>query len=64
MILMGHRSSKKGNDPIAGELVDGAFVFVDLVHEDTKAAVHDFVNLLRVQTLKDSSGFRLRDASG
>ena len=52
MIFMGHGGPKQGHDAITGELVDGALIFVDLIHEDLKGTVHDLVDFLRVELLR------------
>ncbi len=51
MVLMGQGGTEQGHDPIPGELVDGALIPVDLIHQDLEAAVHDLVDFLRVQLL-------------
>ncbi len=51
MVLVGQRGAEEGHHPIAGELVDGALVSVDLIHQDLEAAVQDLVDLFRVQFL-------------
>ena len=52
MIFMGNRGTKKSHDAITGELVDGALIFVDLIHEDFKSTVHHLVDFLRVELLR------------
>jgi len=51
MVLMGQGGAEEGHDPIAGELVDGPLVAMDLLHQDLEAAVHDLVDLLGIQLL-------------
>ncbi len=51
VVLVGHGRTKQRHDPVAGKLVDGAFILVDLIHQDLKAPVHDLVDLLGVQLL-------------
>ncbi len=51
MVFMGQGGAEKGHDPISGEPVDGAFALVDFIHQDFKAAIHDFMNILRIQVL-------------
>lgn len=46
---MGNWSTKQGHDPVSRELVDGSLVFVDLIHQDLKASVHDLVDFLRIE---------------
>ena len=51
MVLVGQGGAEEGHHPVAGELVDGALVAVDLGHQDLEAPVHDLVDLLGVQLL-------------
>ncbi len=53
MVLVGQRGAEEGHHPIAGELVDGALVAMDLIHEDLKAPVQDLMDLFRVQLLRE-----------
>jgi hypothetical protein len=55
MILVSHRSTEQRHDPIPGKLVDGAFIFVDFVHQNLEAAVHDLVDFLRVKLFRNGS---------
>ena len=49
MVLMGHWRAKKSHNPIAGELVDGALIFVDHIYQDFETAIHDLMYLLRIE---------------
>jgi hypothetical protein len=54
MILMGNRGTKESHDTIAGELVDGSFKPVDLIHQDFETTIHDLVDFLGIELLEDS----------
>ena len=54
MVFVGKRSTEEGHDAVAGELVDGALILVDLIHEDLEAAVHDLVDFFGVELLRDA----------
>ena len=53
MILMGHRCAEKGHDPIAGELINGAFILVDFIYQNFETPIHDLVNFFGVQFFRD-----------
>ncbi len=53
MIFMGHRCTEKGHDPVAGELVNGAFKLMDLIHQNFKTVIHDQVNFFGFQLFGD-----------
>lgn len=53
MVLVGQWGAEEGHDAVPGELIYGAFVAVDFVHEYLEAAFHDLVDFLRVQLLGD-----------
>ena len=55
MVLMGQGCPEQGHDPISGELVDGAFILMNLIHQDPQAAVHDLVDFFGVQLLGEGS---------
>ena len=40
-------------DAIAGELIDGAFIFVDLLHQDFETTVHYLMDFLRIKLFRD-----------
>ncbi len=50
---MGHRRAKQGHNPIPGKVINGAFISVDLIHQDLKAAIHDLVDFLGIELLGD-----------
>ena len=52
MVLVGYRGAEQGHDPVAGELVDGPFIFVDLIHQDLETPIHNLVDFFRVQLLR------------
>ena len=52
VILMGDRRPEQGHDPVAPELADRALEAVDFIHQDPAAAVHDPVDVFRVQLLR------------
>ena len=58
MILVSHRGTEEGHDPIARELIDCALVLVDLVHQDLEAPIHDLVDFLGVEFLGDGGVIR------
>jgi hypothetical protein len=49
MIFVGNGSAENGHQTVTKELVDRAFVPMDLVHEEAETFVHDLVACLRVQ---------------
>ncbi len=53
MILMSDGRTEQRHNAIAHELIDGAFVSVNFIHEDTKTPVHDLMDLLRIEIFKD-----------
>ena len=65
MILVSYGSAEEGHDTIAPELVDGSLVPVDLIHQDTETAVHDLVDILRIELLGHGSEARhIREEDG
>jgi hypothetical protein len=52
MALVGYRSAKKGHDTISRKLINGAFIFVDLIHQDFGTPIHDLMDFLRVEFLR------------
>ncbi len=53
VIFMGDGRPEQGHDPVAPELADRALEAVDFIHQDPAAAVHDPVDVLRVELLRD-----------
>ena len=51
VIFMGDGRPEQGHDPVAPKLADRALEAVDFIHQDPAAAVHDPVDVLRVQLL-------------
>ena len=51
---MGDRGTKNSHDTITGELVDGSFISVNLIHQDFETTVNDFVDFFRVEHFGDS----------
>ena len=49
MIFVGYGCPEQGHDPIAPEFADCALKAVDFIDQDPAAAVHDSVDVLRVQ---------------
>ena len=39
---------QKGHDPVAGKLVDGPFILMNLIHQDLEAPVHDLVDFFGI----------------
>ena len=58
VVLVGEGCAEEGHNPVTGELVDRPLVLVDLIHENTKAAVHDAVDLFRVELLGEGGEVR------
>ena len=54
VVLVGHRGTKQGHYAIPGELIDRSLIPVDLFHQDLETPVHDLVNFLRRQLLRDA----------
>ena len=54
----GQGGAEEGHDAVAGELVDRPLILVDLIHEDLEAPVHDPVDLLGVELLRDGGEVR------
>ena len=48
MVLVGYRCAKKGHDPVAHHLVDGAFVVMDGFHHPLEHGVKDLARFLGV----------------
>jgi hypothetical protein len=48
MVLVGHRSSEEGHDPVPHDLVHGAFVAVDRVHHEIEHRVEELPALLGI----------------
>jgi hypothetical protein len=48
--------TEQGHQTIAGELIDGAFIPVDLVYENPKTPVHDLMDIFRIEILKHGRG--------
>jgi hypothetical protein len=55
MVFVGDRGAEESHDAVARELVDGAFVAVDVAGQDLEAAVHDLVDGFGVETLREGS---------
>jgi hypothetical protein len=55
MILMRDRGTEEGHQAVTPELIDGALIPVDLIHENSEAAIHDFVHILRVELFRHGS---------
>ena len=55
MVLMGQRRTKQSHNAIAGKLVDRSLVFVNFIHQDLEASVHDLVDFFRVKLLRHGS---------
>ena len=55
MVLVGQGRTEQGHDPVAGELVDGPLILVDLIHQDPKAPVHDLVHFFGVELFGEGS---------
>jgi hypothetical protein len=53
MVLVGHGGTEQSHHAIADKLVDGAFVFVDFVHQNFKTPVHDLVDVFGIEFLSD-----------
>jgi hypothetical protein len=53
MILVGDRSPEEGHDAIAEELVDGAFVPVDLGQDQVEGPGHQPMHLLGIEPLRE-----------
>ena len=51
VIFMGDGRPEQGHDPVAPEFADRTLKAVDFIDQDPAAAVHDPVDLLRVQLL-------------
>jgi hypothetical protein len=49
MVLVGNGRSKERHDAVAGELVDGALPAVDGIPHELEGAVHDDMELFRVE---------------
>jgi hypothetical protein len=49
VVFMGYRCAEQGHHSISGELVDGAFIPVYLIHEDLEASVHDLVDFFGIE---------------
>jgi hypothetical protein len=56
VVFVSKGSTKQSHDPIAPELVDSPFIFVNFVHENLKASIHDAVYFLRVELLTHGGG--------
>jgi len=50
---MGQGCAEQAHDPVAPELTDRALEAVNLSHQDPAAAVHDLVDVFRVELLRD-----------
>ncbi len=48
MILMGQRRSEQCHNPIAGELVDGALILVDCIHQNFETPIHDLMHFFGI----------------
>ena len=56
--IVGEGRPGEGHDAISGELVDRALVPVDLVHEDAETPVHDLMDLLWIELLREGCVIR------
>ena len=54
MIFMSDRGSEKCHHPVTGVLVDGASGAMNLFPENFEAAIHDVMNIFRVQLFGNS----------
>jgi hypothetical protein len=53
MVLVGDGRAEEGHDAITGELIDGFLEPMYPVQEDMKAAVHEGMDLLRIEALRE-----------
>jgi hypothetical protein len=56
MIFVSQRRTEEGHDTVTSELVYRPFAFMDLIHHDLKANVHDPMNFLGVEPHKNRGG--------
>ena len=53
MVLVGDGCAEEGHDAIAGELIDGPLEPMHSVQEDVKAAIHEGMDLLGIEALRE-----------
>jgi hypothetical protein len=64
-VLMSDRGSEQGHDAIAQELGDRALVAMHCIHHSRKAALHERIHLLLIQSLRDGrEAHRVREQNG
>jgi hypothetical protein len=58
MILKGEGRAEKSHHPVSPEFIDRATACVNLIQKNLKAAVHDLVDIFRIELFGQFAGFR------
>ncbi|MDX2489355.1 MAG: hypothetical protein QNK41_02690 [Desulfosarcina sp.] len=55
MVLMGQGSAEECHHTVPGELINGPFIFMDFLHQNLKAPIHDLMNRFGIQFFRKGS---------